>query len=200
MDAPFTVKVQLVLLLPPLEQAPDQIALRPPLTDKVTDVPVVNDADALLPVVTLIPAGLDVIRSPLRPVAFTVTVALCGGGGGGGGGDATVTVRLAVFVTAFNVAAMVTGVDAVTLLVAMVKTALCDPTGTVTLAGTAATPGRLLESATVVAVAAAASRTTAPCALEPPETDAGLTTRLVSVLVDDPGGLMVRFPERVVPL
>ena len=97
--------MQLVVLLPPLEHAPDHIALRPPLTDKVTDVPTVNDAEPLLPVVTLIPAGLDVIRSPLRPLAFTVNVALCGGGGGGGGGDAGVTVRLAVFVTPFNVAA-----------------------------------------------------------------------------------------------
>ena len=106
---------------PPLEQAPDQIALRPLLTDRVTDVPTVNDADPLLPVVTLIPDGLDVIRSPLRPVAFTVTVAVCGGGGGGW---AEVTVRLAVFVTAFKVAAMVTAVDAVTLLVEIAKTAL----------------------------------------------------------------------------
>ena len=192
--------MQLVVLLPPLEHAPDQIARRPPLTDKVTDVPTVNDAEPLLPVVTLIPAGLDVIRSPLRPVAFTVSVALCGGGGGGGGADADVTVRLAVFVTAFNVAVIVTGVDVVTLLVEIAKTALCEPAGTVTLAGTAATPALLLESATLVAVVAAAARTTAPCALEPPATVAGLTTRFVSVLDDEPGGLMVRFPDRVVPL
>lgn len=196
-DAPFTVKVQLVVLLPALEQAPDQIALRPPLTDKVTDVPTVNEAEPVLPVVTLIPAGLDVIRSPLRPVALTVSVAFCGGGGGGA---AAVTVRLAVFVTAFNVAVMVTGVDTVTLPVEIAKTALCEPTGTVTLVGTAATPALLLESATLVAVDAAAARTTAPCALEPPATVAGLIARFVSVLDDEPGGLTVRLPERVVPL
>ena len=159
-----------------------------------------NDAVPLLPVGTLIPVGLDVIRSPLRPLAFTVSVALCGGGGGGGGGAAEVTVRVAVFVTAFNVAAIVTGVDAVTLLVEIAKTALCEPAGTVTLAGTAATPLLLLERATLVAVVAAAARMTAPCALEPPETVDGLTARLVRVLDDEPGGLIVRFPVRVVPL
>ena len=162
-------------------------------------MPTVNDAEPLLPVVTLIPAGLDVIRSPLRPLAFTVSVAFCGGGGGGGG-DAGVTVRLAVFVTPFNVAVIVTGVETVTLLVEIAKTALCEPAGTVTVVGTAATPALLLESATLVAVVAAAARTTAPCALEPPETVAGLTARFVSVLDDEPGGLMVRFPVRVVPL
>lgn len=69
-----------------------------------------------------------------------------------------------------------------------------------TLAGTAATPGLLLESATLVAVAAAAARTTAPCALEPPATVAGLTTRFVSVPGEENGGLTVSVPVRVVPL
>ena len=49
--------------------------------DNVIDVPVVNDADWLLPTATLIPDGLVDTRSPLRPVAVTVKVALCGGGG-----------------------------------------------------------------------------------------------------------------------
>ena len=39
------------------------------------DVLVANDADPLLPTATLIPAALDVTRSPLRPVAVTVNVA-----------------------------------------------------------------------------------------------------------------------------
>lgn len=69
-----------------------------------------------------------------------------------------------------------------------------------TLAGTAATPAFLLESATVVAAVAAAESTTAPCALEPPETLDGLTARFVNVLDEEPGGLTVRFPDRVVPL
>jgi len=72
---PLSVNVQLLRLLPPLEQAPDQMASRPPETLSVIDVPVANDAEPLLPVETLIPAGLDVIRSPLRPLADTVSVA-----------------------------------------------------------------------------------------------------------------------------
>jgi hypothetical protein len=89
-DAPFSVNVQLGAFAPPLEQAPDQMASRPFDTVRVIAVPIVNDADALVPVATLMPAGLEVIRSPLRPVAFTLSVAVCGGGAGGA------TVRLAV--------------------------------------------------------------------------------------------------------
>ncbi len=48
-----------------------------------TDVPTANDAEPLLPVDTLMPEGDDVTRSPLRPVAVTVTVTVDGGGGGG---------------------------------------------------------------------------------------------------------------------
>jgi len=70
-----TVKVHVFTLLPPLEQASDQIALRPFETLRVIDVPVANVAEPVLPTVTLIPAGLEVTRSPLRPVAVTVTVA-----------------------------------------------------------------------------------------------------------------------------
>ena len=68
------------LLSPPLEHAPDQIASRPLVTLSVIDVPVENDADPLLPTATLIPAGLDVTRSPLRPLAVTVNVAAADGG------------------------------------------------------------------------------------------------------------------------
>ena len=46
-------------------------------------VPDVNDAEPLLPVATLMPDGLDVTRSPLRPVAVTLSVAVCAGGAGG---------------------------------------------------------------------------------------------------------------------
>ncbi len=73
--APVTVKVHVFTLLPPLEQAPDQIAPRPFVTLSVIDVPVANVAEPVLPTATLIPAGLEVTRSPLRPVAVTVTVA-----------------------------------------------------------------------------------------------------------------------------
>jgi hypothetical protein len=91
--APERVNVQLFVLLPLLEHAPDQIAERPFETVNVIAVPTPKDADPVLPVETLIPAGLEVTRTPLRPVAVTVRVAVGGGGGGGG-----VTVRVAVLV------------------------------------------------------------------------------------------------------
>jgi hypothetical protein len=72
--------VQFRVLFPPLEQAPDQIASRPFETLRVMDVPFPNDADPDVPTITLMPAGLDVIRSPLRPLAVTVSVAACEGG------------------------------------------------------------------------------------------------------------------------
>jgi len=73
--APVIVNVQLFTLFPPLEQAPENTASRPPETFSVIAVPVVNDADLVLPTATSMPAGLDVMRSPLRPVAVTVSVA-----------------------------------------------------------------------------------------------------------------------------
>ena len=69
------MKVQLLVLFPPLEQAPDQITSRPLVALRVIDVPTTNDADPVLPTLTLIPAGLETTRSPLRPVAVTVRVA-----------------------------------------------------------------------------------------------------------------------------
>jgi len=74
--APVNVNVQLLVSLPPLEHAPDQIASRPFVTLSVIAVPVENDADPALPTGTLMPAGLDVTRSPLRPVAVTLSVAV----------------------------------------------------------------------------------------------------------------------------
>ena len=74
------VKVQVLDLLPPLEHAPDQIASRPLVTDRVIDVPLANDADPVVPTATLMPAGDDLTLSPLRPVALTVSVTLGPGG------------------------------------------------------------------------------------------------------------------------
>ena len=70
----FAVNVQLLVLLPPLEQAPDQMASRPLETRNVIEVPVGNEAVPLLPTLTLMPAGVEVMRSPLRPDADTVSV------------------------------------------------------------------------------------------------------------------------------
>ena len=67
--------MQVRLFSPPLEHAPDQIASRPSVTLSVIDVPALNDADPVVPTDTLMPAGLDSTRSPLRPDAVTVSVA-----------------------------------------------------------------------------------------------------------------------------
>lgn len=72
----FSVNVHVFVLFPPLEHAPDHIASRPLLTDRVIDVPPLNVTDPVEPTGTLMPTGFDVTRSPLRPVAVTVNVAV----------------------------------------------------------------------------------------------------------------------------
>jgi hypothetical protein len=160
------VKVHVLALFPPLEQAPDQIPSRPFEIVSVIDVLVVNRADPVLPTATLIPAGLEVTRSPLRPVAVTVSVAVAPGG---------VTVSAAVRITPAALAVMLATVDAVTDVVVMVNVALVAPAATVTLAGTVAA-ALLLESVTPNPPAGAADvNVTVPCADVPPVTLVGLT-------------------------
>src|SRR2546425_8000600 len=72
----FRVNVHVFDLFPPLEHAPDQMASRPFEMLRVIDVPLANDAEPVLPTATLIPAGVEVTRSPLRPLAVTVSVAV----------------------------------------------------------------------------------------------------------------------------
>ena len=79
------------------------------------------------------PPGVDITRSPLRPVAVTVSVAVCGGGGGGGPGG--LIVSEVVFVTPPAVAVIVATVLVVTAVVVIGNAADCEPCGTVTLAG-----------------------------------------------------------------
>ena len=74
---PFSVNVQVFVLFPPLEHAPDQMTSRLLVALSAIVVPVANDADPLLPTATLMPAGFDVTRSPPRPVAVTDSVAVC---------------------------------------------------------------------------------------------------------------------------
>jgi hypothetical protein len=175
--APLSVNVQVFALFPPLEQAPDQMASRPLETLSVIDVPVANEADPVLPTATLIPAGLDVTRSPLRPVTVAVNVAVPPGGGGCG-----VTVRVAVLVTPPKLAVIVTGVEAITDFDVAVKVALVAPAETVTLAGTVAAELLLLESVTTAPPEAAATvRVTVSCEVLPPTTDGGLSETAESV-------------------
>ena len=89
------VNVQLRVLFPPLEHAPDQTASRPLLTLSVMAVPAANDAVPLLPTETLIPAGFDVTRSPLRPDAVTDSGTV-GPGGAAAGSTVRVALRIAL--------------------------------------------------------------------------------------------------------
>ena len=177
-------------LLPPLEHAPDQTASRPFETVSVIDVPVVNDADPVLPTATLMPAGLEVTRSPFLPVAVTVNVAVWPGGGGGGA-EAGFTASAAVRVTPPKTAEIVAVVCAVTAVVVTVKFALVVPAATVTLAGTLAAV-ELSESVTAAPPAgAAALNATVPVEALPPTTLVGLRETSDSVGPVDPDGLIV---------
>ena len=120
------------VLLPPLEQAPDQMALRPFETLSVIDVLAPNDAEAALPTATLIPAGLDETVSPLRPVAVTVSAAVRLGGAAGGGASGF-TVKRADLVTPPPDTDIVTTVCADTCVVKMLKPPCVTPAGTITL-------------------------------------------------------------------
>ena len=73
---PLSVNVQVLVLFPPLEHAPDQMTSRLFVALSVIVVPVANDVDPLLPTVTLMPVGFEVTRSPPRPVAVTVRTAV----------------------------------------------------------------------------------------------------------------------------
>ena len=184
------MNVQVLVLLPPLEHAPDQMASRPLLTLNVIELLVAKPADWVLPTATLIPAGLDVIRSPLRPVAVTVNVTFAPGG---------VSVSAAELVTPAKTAEIVTAVEAVTAVVVTVKAALVAPAGTVTLAGTVAAV-ELPESVTSAPpVGAALVRVTVPCDAAPPVTLVGLNVKVFR-LAGGGTGVTVSVAVRLVPL
>jgi len=151
------------------------------LTLSVMDVPALKAAEPLLPTRTLMPVGVDVTLSPLRPVAVTVSVTVCGGGGGGVVPDGLIVSKV-VFTTPPTVAVIVAEVVAVTKPVVIGNTALCEPWGTITLAGVDAA-GLLLDRATVKPPlsGAAMDKTTAPVTLPPPVTEEGLVTRFVKI-------------------
>jgi hypothetical protein len=137
----------------------------------------------------LIPVGVDVTRSPLRPVAVTVRVAVCGGG---------VTVRVAVRVTPPALAVIVADVDVVTALVGIAKVALVVPCATETLAGTVAAVLLLDSETTRPPDGAADVRVTVPCEEVPPVTLVGLTASAESA-AGASGGETVSVAVRVAP-
>ena len=184
------VKVQVLALLPPLEQAPDQIASRPLLTLRAIDVLLANPADAILPTATLIPVGLDVKLSPLRPVAVTVSVTLVLGG---------FTVSAAVLVTPASTAEIVAVVAAVTALVVVLNVALVAPAATVTLPGTTAAAALLDSVTTLPPAGAALVRVTVPVEALPPVTLVGLSTKVFR-LAGGGTGVTVSVVVRLRPL
>ena len=187
--AAFSVNVHVLVLFPPLEQAPDQIASRPLVTLSVIGVPTANDADPELPTATLMPAGLDVTRSPLRPLAVTVSVAVVAGG---------VTVSDAVRVTPACVAVIVTGVEAPTAVVAAVKLAVVAPCATVTLPGTVAAVWLLLSVTVNPPTGAALVSVTVPCEDVPPATLVGFSDTADND-AGGGGGVTVSVVVRVTP-
>ena len=98
---------------------------------------------------------------------------------------------------------IVTGVDAVTALVVMVNVALVAPAATVTLAGSVATAGLLLDNVTTAPpVGAALVSVTVPCEDPPPVTLVGLTLTLCRLAGGGAaaGGVTVTVAVLVVPL
>jgi len=94
-------------------------------------------------------------------------------------------------------------VDVLTVEVEIENVALLAPPATVTVLGTDATLGALLESVTVAPPCGAAPESiTVPLAPEPPVTVCGLTERLCNVAGGgSPAGVVtVSVPVRVAPL
>jgi hypothetical protein len=89
---------------------------------------------------------------------------------------------VAVWVTPPADAEILTEVEVLTLFVETVKVALWAPAGTVTLAGTLATPVLLLVKVTTVPPdGATSSSITVPCEVLPPLTEVGLSANEVMV-------------------
>jgi hypothetical protein len=128
------------VLLPLLEQAPDQIASRPFETLNVIEVPVAKDADPVLPTATFSPEGVELTISPPRPLAVSVSVAVPVVGAELDG----VTSSAADFVTPPPETEIITVVSAETDDVKMLKPPRVVPAGTIMPFGTDATPGLLL--------------------------------------------------------
>ena len=185
----FSVNVQLFVLFPPLEQAPDQTTSRPFASLRVIDAPVGNVPDPLLPTVTLMPVGVDVIRSPLRPLAVTVSVAVPDDGGGGGGDDdGGFTVSELKSVVLPSVAESCTVVVPELGDVVIGNVALVAPAATVTLAGTVAAGRLLVRLTTAPPDSAALDSVTVPVDELPAVTLLGLTLNAESVAAGGGGG------------
>jgi hypothetical protein len=155
------------------------MASRPLVTCRVIDVPAANVAAPVVPTLTLIPDGVDVTRSPLRPLALTVNVADCTDG-------LTVSVVVRVLL-AYN-AEIVTAVGAITEAVVAVKFALVAPAATTMLAGIVTAGLPLVSDTNAPPAGAPVDRNTVPCDDAPPIRFDGLTVMLCNVAAGGGGG------------
>ena len=133
-------------------------------------------------------------RSPLRPLAVTVSVTLVLGG---------FTVSVADLDAPPYTPVIVTDAGAATAMVVTVKLALVAPAATVPLAGTPASAVLLLDSATTAPpVGAALVNVTLPCDVLPPVTLVGFSARVFRLAAGGGGGtgVTVSVLVRLVPL
>ncbi len=116
------------------------MALRPFETVSVITVPLGKGAVTVVPTCTLIPAGLEVTRSPERPVAVTLRLEVELGAESGS------TVNTADWLPPPPYTVIVTVVDTLTVLVKMLNPPAVTPAGTTMLLFTRAIAGLLLVS------------------------------------------------------
>ena len=184
------VNVQVLAFLPALEHAPDQTASRPLLTLSATLLLTANPADCVLPTATSMPAGLELMRSPARPVALSVNVAALAAG---------FSISAAVRVTPANTAEIVAGVGTDTAPVVTLKLAPVAPAGTFTEAGTLVA-AELVDSETAAPpLGAAALKVTLPVDALPPIRLAGLSATDASNAAPGAAGVTISSAWRPVP-
>ena len=153
--------------MPPLEQAPLQMASRPLVMLSVTAVPGANCAVPVLPVATLRPVGFETTRSPLRPPALTASEIVFGATTG-------FIVRVAERVTPPPETEMVASVCTLTAAVLIEKPPVVLPAGIVTAFAVSDAAALLLLIWKIWSVAAGAAMVTVAKELVIPLTEAGL--------------------------
>lgn len=163
----FNVSVQVLVLLPPLEQAPLQMASRPLATLSVTAVPGANCALPVLPVATLRPVGFETTRSPLRPPAVTAKLVV--------GATTGFSVKVAERVTPPPETEIVASVCVLTAAVLMKNPPVVLPAGIVTAFAVSAAAALLLLIWNIWSVAEGAAMVTVAKELVIPLTETGLS-------------------------
>jgi hypothetical protein len=182
------VKTQVLALFPPVEHAPDQIASLPSVTLRVSLVPTLKMPCPVLPVGTLMPDGLEITLTPLRPDAMMVAVAVVGAG---------FTVSAADLATPPPVAVMVATVEAETTDVEIANVELVAPSGIVMFAGTFAEALLLDNITSAPPEPAALANVIVPVEPDPQVTEAG--ARVNADAATCAAGVTVSTAETVAP-